>query len=193
MAGLLPASGGTVLFDDKPVNKVYDRLSYITGEGSYIPCLTVGEYGQFLNDVHPSFVPERYAKFCEFLKLNESDLISRMSTGQRSRIEVAAGFAKKADYYLMDEPFLGKDIFVRRDVLKLITATLNGGETILLSTHYIEDIENFLDRAIIINDGVISKDIEMDTIIAQNSSLEAEMAKACGWSEDKYLQFEETE
>jgi ABC-2 type transport system ATP-binding protein len=191
MAGLLMPSGGTALFDGKPVCDVYARMSYITGEGSYISCLTVGEYGEFLRDVHPAFSQQRYDKFCEFLKLDKSDLISRMSTGQRSRIEVAAGFAKKADYYLLDEPFLGKDIFVRRDVLKLISATLDGGETILLTTHYIEDIDAFIDRAIIMNDGVIAKDIEMDEIRANGSSLVKEMANACGWNEESYLKFEE--
>ena len=39
--------------------------------------------------------------------------------------------------------FLGKDPFTRRDFIKLMSATLTGGETLLLSTHYIEDVEHF--------------------------------------------------
>ena len=39
MAGLLPPKSGIALFDGKPAAKQYERISYITGEGSYYPCL----------------------------------------------------------------------------------------------------------------------------------------------------------
>ena len=42
MAGLLPAQGGTALFDGRPAASQYERLSFITGEGSYYPAMTVG-------------------------------------------------------------------------------------------------------------------------------------------------------
>ena len=45
MAGLLPARGEALL-DGKPAGTQYRRISYITGEGSYYPALTVGEYGR---------------------------------------------------------------------------------------------------------------------------------------------------
>ena len=64
-------------------------------------------YGQLLADLHPAFDPARYAKFLEFFSLHGSDVIGHLSTGQRARVELAAGFAKRVPYYLMDEPFLG--------------------------------------------------------------------------------------
>ena len=63
MAGLLPPKTGTALFDGKPAARQYDRISYITGEGSYYPSLTVGEYGAFLEDLHSAFDPKRYRSF----------------------------------------------------------------------------------------------------------------------------------
>ena len=59
-----------------------------------------------LADLHPAFDPARYAKFLEFFSLHGSDVLGRLSTGQRARVELAAGFAKRVPYYLMDEPFL---------------------------------------------------------------------------------------
>ena len=191
VAGLLPNTGGEVLFDGAPVQKDYARLSYITGEGSYFPCFTVGEYGAFLTDMHSAFDVKRYEKFCAFFELNENDAISQMSTGQRARVELAAGFAKKADYYLMDEPFLGKDVFTRRDFLKLMSATLQGGETVLLSTHYIDDVSYFLDRALVLHEGKIAEDIDMETLRTQGDTLMHRMAIACNWDPDRYLMFEQ--
>ncbi|MEG1639499.1 MAG: ABC transporter ATP-binding protein [Ruthenibacterium sp.] len=191
MAGLLTPSGGTVKFDDAPVQNAYARLSYITGDGSYFPCLSVGEYGAFLADVHAAFDAKRYEKFCAFFDLQPEDKIATLSTGQRARVELAAGFAKKADYYLMDEPFLGKDVFTRRDFLKLMSATLHGGETILLSTHYIDEITHFIDRALILNEGVIVEDLDMETLQRQGETLMDRMAAACNWDPDRYLMFEQ--
>lgn len=190
MAGLLPQKGGEALFDGKPAAAQYARISYITGEGSYYPCLTVGEYGRFLADLHPAFDLARYGEFLKFFALDERDGISRLSTGQRARVELAAGFAKRASYYLMDEPFLGKDPFTRRDFIKLMSATLHGQETILLTTHYLDDVEHFLDRALILHRGRIVDDVQLDELPAQNGTLLTRMAAACGWDPNRYLEFE---
>lgn len=191
LAGLLPASGGTALFDGTVAKKCIAKISYITGEGSYYPCFTVGEYGRFLEDLHPSFDFDRYRKFAAFFSLALTDAIYKLSTGQRARVELAAGFAKKANYYLMDEPFLGKDVFTRRDFLKLMSGTLHGGETILLCTHYVDEVEYFLDRALILQDGVIADDVDMETLHNSGDTLLERMAKACGYDPNRYLSFEQ--
>lgn len=193
MAGLLPAKSGSALFDGRPAAAQYERISYITGEGSYYPCLTVGEYGQFLTDLHPAFDPARYAEFLRFFSLEESDRIGHLSTGQKARVELAAGFAKRADYYLMDEPFLGKDPFTRKDFIKLMSATLHGRETILLSTHYLDDVEHFLDRALILHQGRVVRDVQLDALHEQGETLLTAMAAACQWDPAHYLDFDAEE
>lgn len=191
MAGLLPAQNGTALFDGKPAAAQYERISYITGEGSYFPSMTVGEYGNFLDDLHPAFEAKRYAEFLKFFALEPDDRISRLSTGQRARVELAAGFAKKVDYYLMDEPFLGKDAFTRKDFIKLMSAILHGEETILISSHYLDDIEHFLDRALIFHEGKLADDVMLDELHDAGEILITRMGKVCGWDPDHYLDFEQ--
>ena len=137
-----------------------------------------------------SMIANNYNGYDGFVILHGTDTIGRLSTGQRARVELAAGFAKRVPYYLMDEPFLGKDPFTRRDFIKLMSATLTGGETLLLSTHYIEDVEHFLDRALILHDGRIAEDLQLDTL-APGDSLLAHMASACHWDPKRYLAFEE--
>lgn len=189
MAGLLPPKSGSALFDGKPAHTQYQRISYISGEGSYWPSLTVGEYGQYLTDLHAAFEPAQYARFVDFFELNNQDRIARLSTGQKARVELVAGFAKRADYYLMDEPFLGKDAFTRKDFLKLMSGTLRGGETVLLSTHYLEDVEHFLDRAIVLHQGEVADDFMLDDIHTKNQTLFTRMSAACGWDPEHYLRF----
>lgn len=188
MAGLLPAKG-RALFDGKPAAAQYQRLSYITAEGSYYPALTAAEYGALLADLNPAFDEVRYREFLDFFSLSGRDVIGRLSTGQKARLELAAGFAKRAAYYLMDEPFLGKDPFTRKDFIKLMSGTLHGEETILLSTHYLDDVEHFLDRALILHKGRIVDDVLTDDLHENGETLLTRMASACGWDPQHYLQF----
>lgn len=191
MAGLLPPKTGTALFDGKLAARQYDRISYITGEGSYYPSLTVGEYGAFLEDLHSAFDPKRYKEFLDFFQLPADVHISRLSTGQKSRVELAAGFAKRASYYLMDEPFLGKDVFTRKDFIKLMSAVLHGEETILITTHYLDDIEHFLDRGLVLHQGRIADDFMMEELAESGQTLLERMSKTSGWDPQRYLHFGE--
>ena len=188
MAGLLPAKGNA-LFDGKPAAAQYQRVSYITAEGSYYPALTTAEYGAMLADLNPAFDEVRYREFLDFFSLSGRDVIGRLSTGQKARVELAAGFAKRAAYYLMDEPFLGKDPFTRKDFIKLMSGTLHGEETILLSTHYLDDVEHFLDRALILHKGRIVDDVLTDDLHENGETLLSRMSAACGWDPQHYLQF----
>lgn len=188
IAELLPHKGTQLLTADRGRTVRAHQLHH--RRGRYYPVLTVAAYGQLLADLHPAFDPARYAKFLEFFSLHGSDVIGHLSTGQRARVELAAGFAKRVPYYLMDEPFLGKDPFTRRDFIKLMSATLTGGETLLLSTHYIEDVDHFLDRALILHNGRIAEDLLLDTLTPGDTLLN-HMAQACHWDPKRYLEFEE--
>lgn len=188
LAGLLPAQGQALL-DGKPAAAQYARISYITGEGSYYPALTTTEYGTLLADLNPAFDEVRYKEFLDFFSLSGRDVIGHLSTGQKARVELAAGFAKRAAYYLMDEPFLGKDPFTRKDFIKLMSGTLHGDETILLTTHYLDDVEHFLDRAIILHQGRIAEDVLVEDLHEAGDTLLTRMATACGWDPQHYLQF----
>lgn len=190
IAGLLEPQNGSVSIDGLPACAQYRRISFITGEGSYYPTLTIGEYGQFLQDLHSGFDPSRYQRFVDFFELESRDKIAKLSTGQRIRVELAAGFAKRADYYLMDEPFLGKDPLTRIDFIKLIGSALRGHETLLLSTHYLDDVESFLDRALILHQGSLMKDVILDDLHENGQTLLDCMKNACRWDAEHYLSFE---
>ena len=146
-----------------------------------------------LADLNPAFDEVRFKEFLDFFSLSGKDVIGHLSTGQKARVELAAGFAKRAAYYLMDEPFLGKDPFTRKDFIKLMSGTLHGGETILLTTHYLEDVEHFLDRALIVHEGRIVEDVLVDDLHEAGDTLLTRMAKACGWDPQHYLQFGQKE
>jgi ABC-2 type transport system ATP-binding protein len=118
--------------------------------------------------------------------LEDYKKIKTFSNGQKAKLEISAGFAKRAKYILMDEPFLGKDTLTRRDFLKLMISSLREDETILISTHQLNEIENFIDRAIILRYGLVKADFCMDEIKEQGKSLSDIMMEVTGYDENRY-------
>ena len=158
-AGII-GGGGQILYDGKPPEKCREEIAYLSGDGTFFPEMTPLEYGEFLGGFYPRFDRERFAKLLDFFELG---LASRqragtLSKGQKTRLELAAGFSRGAKYLLLDEPFSGKDVFSRKDFLKMLTAGLRNGETLVIATHDIEEMETSFDRVILLQIGVIKED-----------------------------------
>jgi ABC-2 type transport system ATP-binding protein len=184
--GLTELTEGQVLIDGKPPAEMYKDMAFITEEGSYFPEMTPREYGEFLSVFFDRFDTERYEKLLKFFELEDYKKIKTFSNGQKAKLEISAGFAKRAKYILMDEPFLGKDTLTRRDFLKLMISSLREDETILISTHQLNEIENFIDRAIILRYGLVKADFCMDEIKEQGKSLSDIMMEVTGYDENRY-------
>lgn len=71
----------------------------------------------------------------------------------------------------MDEPFSGNDVFNREDFYKVLLGILEPNETILLSTHLLEEVEKFIDRAVLIHQGTLAADKLIEELEDENKSL----------------------
>ena len=60
----------------------------------------------------------------------------------------------------MDEPFTGNDVFNREDFYKVLLGILEPHETVILSTHLIEEVADFIGRAVLIRAGRIVGDVK---------------------------------
>ncbi|HHU77359.1 MAG: ABC transporter ATP-binding protein [Caldicoprobacterales bacterium] len=184
--GLTELTEGEVRIEGRPPAEMYQDMAFITEEGSYCPDMTPDEYGEFLSIFFERFDRTRYQRLLKFFELERYKKIKTFSSGQKAKLEVSAGFAKSARYILMDEPFLGKDIPTRRDFLKLMISSLREDETILISTHQLNEIENFIDRAVILRYGLIKLDIYMDELREQGKNLTEVMMEITGYDEKRY-------
>lgn len=84
--------------------------------------------------------------------------------GQKNQFEVILALCQGADYILMDEPFAGNDVFNREDFYKVLLGILEPHETVLLSTHLIEEVSDFIGRALLIRKGKIVGDVTIEEL-----------------------------
>lgn len=85
---------------------------------------------------------------------------SKLSGGQRRRLDVALGIIGRPEVLFLDEPTTGFDPAARREFWDLIAGIKAEGTTILLTTHYLEEAEHLADRVAVIARGRI---VAMDT------------------------------
>lgn len=84
--------------------------------------------------------------------------VSKLSGGQRRRLDVALGIVGNPELVFLDEPTTGFDPEARRAFWQLVAALKAEGVTILLTTHYMEEADALADRAIVVNHGVVVAD-----------------------------------
>lgn len=78
------------------------------------------------------------------------------SGGMRRRLDLAASMIGAPAVLFLDEPTTGLDAEGRRDTWELVSALRDGGTTVLLTTHYLEEAENLADRLAIMHEGRIA-------------------------------------
>lgn len=156
---------GTITLDGEPITrKNIAKISFATCEHSFFPNLTPEEHRQFYREHFGGFRGKRFDALMEFFDLPKKQPIRRFSAGQKNQFEVILALCQGADYILMDEPFAGNDIFNREDFYKVLLGILEPQETVLLSTHLIEEVSDFIGRAVLIRQGEIVGDITVSKL-----------------------------
>ena len=151
---------GTITLDGAPVTtRNIARLSFATCEHSYFPALTAKAHRAFYQEHFPNFRAKRFEALMDFFQLPMGKAIRGFSTGQKNQFEVILALSQGADYILMDEPFAGNDIFNREDFYKVLLGILEPEESILLSTHLLEEVQHFIGRAVLLHQGKVAGDV----------------------------------
>ena len=169
--GFLKYDGEITLDGEKITHKNIARISFATSEHSFFPALTPEGHKEFYKEHFDTFREKRFSALMEFFELPMRRRVGSFSTGQKNQFEVLLALSQGADYILMDEPFAGNDVFNRDDFYKVLLGILEPAETVLLSTHLIEELADFIGRAVLLHKGEIIGDLSLDEIEESERSL----------------------
>ncbi len=134
------------------------RLSFATCEHSFFPRLSPQAHREFYREHFPEFNDKRFETLMDFFGLPGDKALKSFSVGMQNQFEVVLALSQGADYILMDEPFAGNDIFNREDFYKVLLGILTERETVILSTHLLEEVKDFISRAVLLREGRIVGD-----------------------------------
>ncbi|MBE7004156.1 MAG: ABC transporter ATP-binding protein [Ruminococcaceae bacterium] len=163
---------GKITLDGESVGrKNIEKISFATSEHSFFPDLTANAHRDFYAEHFPTFHEKRFRSLMEFFALPSNKALKTFSTGQKNQFEVILALSQGADYILMDEPFAGNDVFNREDFYKVLLGLLSENEAVMLSTHLIEEVSDFIGRAVLLRDGVIIGDVQTEELDERGETL----------------------
>lgn len=162
---LLPMTSGEILIDgEKHSPNIYEKVSFIPDAAIMLPTMRVREAMNFMKEFYDSWNEERAQEMLTFFRLNEEDKINTLSKGNVAKVNLLLGLSLDVDYVLMDEPFSGIDVFTREQIAEVFTSYLVEDKGVLITTHEINEIEFLVDRVILLDDGAILREFNVEDV-----------------------------
>ncbi len=145
---------------------VRQKIGVVLQQTSVDGDLSVWENMEFHGRMHHIPNPKRrqeIGRWLDFVALAErrNDLVKTLSGGMKRRLQIARALLHEPEILFLDEPTVGLDPQTRRRLWEIIRGLNKQGMTMLLTTHYMEEVEYLCDRIGIMDSGKL---IEMGTL-----------------------------
>ncbi|WP_210582247.1 ABC transporter ATP-binding protein [Streptomyces sp. GESEQ-4] len=160
LEGLAAPAGGRVRvlghdpYADRAV--VRPRTGVMLQEGGFPSELTVAETARMWAACTSGARPVDEALGLVGLSRRTGVRVKQLSGGERRRLDLALALLGNPEVLFLDEPTTGMDAEGRRDTWELVRSLREGGTTVLLTTHYLEEAEQLADGLAIMHEGWIA-------------------------------------
>jgi len=167
MLGLLrPTEGKASIFQHEPGSKnVRERIGVMLQEVSLMDGLKAKELIKLFRSYYPNPLPMK--DLIQLTGLGKEDLERRtekLSGGQKRRVAFALALAGNPDLLFFDEPTVGMDISSRRLFWETVKGLAREGKTIVFTTHYLQEADDYADRIILFKKGKVIADGKTEEI-----------------------------
>ena len=162
LIGLCDVDGDlTVVGRDPRVarHKLMEDVCFIADVGILPKWLKVAHVIDYVEAVHPRFERSKAEKLLSTTQIPANKRIKDLSKGMVTQLHLSLVMAIDVKLLVLDEPTLGLDIIYRKEFYdRLLNDFYDGGRTIIISTHQVEEIEALLSHLIFIKNGKIVLD-----------------------------------
>lgn len=159
LLGLIrPTAGRAIVFGLdvwRDAAALHRRLAYVPSVADLWPGLTGAETLKFLGTIHGSVDAAYRAELIERFDFSPDAKIRALSHGNRQKVPLIAAFASRADLLLLDEPTSGLDPLMEEVFRECVRRARDRGQTVLLSSHVLSEVEAVCDRVAMLRAGRI--------------------------------------
>lgn len=157
LLGLIPPTSGTLTIDGKPYSPDGDiTVGYLPEERGLYKKETVIDVMTYFGELKGIKDPKVWSlKYLNRVGLPDkpSDKIESLSGGQQQKVQLGITIMGNPKLLVLDEPTKGFDPMNRKLLMDIIDERHKKGATIILITHYMDEVERLCDRAILLKDG----------------------------------------
>ena len=164
--GLIPKDSGTVEINGKPLHEVRKKIAYVPQRSNIDWDFPITVRDTVLLGTYPNLKlfrrPRKKEKEWAYHCLEKVGMqnyskrqISELSGGQQQRVFLARSLAQKADFFFLDEPFVGIDVASEETIIHILKNLRNQGKTVFVVHHDLSKVEAYFDELILINKELI--------------------------------------
>lgn len=165
LLGLIkPTSGSATILGKNATTQpaeIHANLAYVPGETSYWPGMSGAETLKFLANLHGSTDKKYAAELIKKFAFDPNKKVRTYSKGNRQKIALIAALATRADLLIFDEPTSGLDPVMAKVFRDEVLAAKANGQTVFLSSHMLEEVEELCDRVAVLREGKL---VELGTL-----------------------------
>src|SRR5690625_2081418 len=164
--GLIPKDSGTVEFYEQPIKNVRKKIAYVPQRSNIdwdFPIIVrdtvlLGTYPNLGLFRRPKKSDKEWANHC-LEKVGMQDFserqIAELSGGQQQRVFLARALAQKADFFFLDEPFVGIDVASEKMIINILKKLRDEGKTVFVVHHDLTKVEDYFNELILNNKELI--------------------------------------
>lgn len=157
MGHLHPDSGEVLVLGQPPRqhdSQTLRRIAYVSDRMELPSRSCLADVIRLNQQFFPNWNSQLATRLTKEFHIDPSAVFSRLSLGQKRRAVLLQAICQGAELLILDEPFSGLDAIFRRQCLDmLLEATVEYGQTILVSSHLLHDIERIVDTVTMMCDG----------------------------------------
>ncbi|MFC8265604.1 ATP-binding cassette domain-containing protein [Streptomyces cinereoruber] len=154
-----PDDGRVELFGGPPARAVAaGRVGAMLQEGRPVSRVTARELVGFVARTYPAPMPVAEALALAGLTALAGRRVDRLSGGQVQRVRFAVALAGNPELIVLDEPTAALDVEARQEFWDAMRGYARRGNTVLFSTHYLEEADAYADRIVVLDAGRVAAD-----------------------------------
>ncbi len=176
LLGLYQAQTGWVrVFGKDPVLDpvgVLSQIGYLSEDRDLPPWMRVDELLRYTAAFYPNWDWDYALELLTTFQLDARKKIGQLSRGGKAQAGLIAAVAHRPRLLLLDEPSSGLDPLVRKDILNaIVKAVSDDGRTVIFSSHLLDEIEMMSDYLLVLQNGKLTIEGELDEIKLRHHSL----------------------
>ena len=163
---LYPKGGKCVISDTDSRRRAYNYLVnyYFVPEEFDLPDMSIEQYFKIYSSFYPNFDENQFHNYVNEFKLPLTTKLNKMSYGQKKKFLISFGIAANTSILIFDEPTNGLDIPSKSVFRKIVASALSDDRVFIISTHQVRDIEGLIDSIIVLDNGKITFNKNMNVV-----------------------------
>lgn len=164
LAGVYKQDQGGVAFDSEPVfdnPAAKAQIAFVPAECELISSMGKKGLVRFYKSFYPDFDEAYFNELTQNLPMGKRP-VRRLSTGMKMLLSISVAIARRPQVLLLDEPFAGLDVVVKKQVIDLITRETD--MAVLISSHNLLDLEKLSDEVTFLMKGQVTASGDLFTV-----------------------------